>query len=451
VLARVVLCDEGMIDFDALLQNSPLPDKRLRDRATLLFQSLLRGQSANSIGLLSPADRTQESFTRAAYRFFDHDAVTLPALHAPMQTALSQAVSVAERVYVAHDVSLLNYSGHERKEDLVPIGNDHTWGYELYQALAISSDGKPLGAAFTELRSSRGLHSSQSAELLPFTDHLEQAERAVDAVEKSLPNRSIVHLCDREFDDLQLLRHLGEREYVIRCQHLSRLVRVHGAEQSLRDHVERVKLSPAGEVVRRDEHSTQKYRLHVGEATVTMHGASQRGVARKRNRPQKGRAIRVRIVISELRKEGQKSLRWVLLTNLKESALSVVEKYLLRWKIERLFYFSKVGFRLECWHQESAERVARRLLLVQLAAMAVYQLRDATDDKSINLMHTLAHLGGWSGRPKAPIGPTMLMRGALLFIASLQLIQLYSKKELLAMARSLEPILGPILRRRGEM
>ena len=70
---------------------------------------------------------------------------------------------------------------------------------------------------------------------------------------------------------------------------------------------------------------------------------------------------------------------------------------------------------------KTAERVARRLLLVQLAAMAVYQLRDATDEKTIELMHTLAHLGGWSGHPKAPIGPTMLMRGALLFIASIRL------------------------------
>ena len=42
------------------------------------------------------------------------------------------------------------------------------------------------------------------------------------------------------------------------------------------------------------------------------------------------------------------------------------------------------------------------------------------------------------------------MRGALLFIASLQLTQLYSKKELLAMACALEPLLGPILLRRGE-
>ena len=83
--------------------------------------------------------------------------------------------------------------------------------------------------------------------------------------------------------------------------------------------------------------------------------------------------------------------------------------------------------------------------------MAVYQLRDATDEKTIELMHTLAHLGGWSGRPKAPIGPTMLMRGELLLLASLQLIQLYSKKELLAMATSLAPLLGPILRRKGEM
>lgn len=67
-----------MLNFQTLLEDAPLPDKRLRNRATLLFQSLLRGQSQNSTGLLTPADRTQESFTRAAYRFFDHQDVSLP-------------------------------------------------------------------------------------------------------------------------------------------------------------------------------------------------------------------------------------------------------------------------------------------------------------------------------------------------------------------------------------
>ena len=206
-----MLCALGMVNFQALLQDTPLPDKRLRTRATLLFQSLLQGQTANSLGMLSPADRTQESFTRGAYRFFDHEQVTLPALHSPMQAALKQLVCPDRRAYVAHDVSVLNYSGHERKEDLISVGNDHTWGYELFQSLVIQG-GRPLGAAFTELHHSHGLLSSQSADILPFTDHLEQTERAIDAIEKLLPGCQLVHLCDREFDDLQLLRHLGLAE-----------------------------------------------------------------------------------------------------------------------------------------------------------------------------------------------------------------------------------------------
>ena len=445
-----MLCAVRMVNFESLLRQTPLPDQRLRKRATLLFQSLLQGQTANSLGMLSPADRTQESFTRGAYRFFDHADVTLPALHSPMQAALKQLVCPDRRAYVAHDISVLNYSGHERKEDLIPVGNDHTWGYELFQSLVIQG-GRPLGAAFTELRHSHGLLSSQSADILPFTDHLEQTERAIDAIEKLLPDCQLVHLCDREFDDLQLLRHLGARPYVIRCKHLSRSVSVRGEAQSIGHCVERVKLVQAGEVVRRQEHSSQTYCLWVGQTVVMMKGRSLRGVARSKNKPKPGKALRVRVVVSELRQPGQEPLRWVLLTNLKDSALSVVESYLLRWKIERLFYFSKIGFRLECWHQESAERIARRLLLVQLAATAVYQLSQATDPPSVELMRRLAKLGGWPGRPKTPIGPTMLMRGALLFLAAMQLLQLHPKKDLLAMAKSLEPFLGPILRRRGKL
>ena len=74
-----MLCALGMVNFESLLRQTPLRDRRLRKRATLLFQSLLQGQTANSLGMLSPADRTQESFTRGAYRFFDHQDVTLPA------------------------------------------------------------------------------------------------------------------------------------------------------------------------------------------------------------------------------------------------------------------------------------------------------------------------------------------------------------------------------------
>ncbi len=82
-----------------------------------------------------------------------------------------------------------------------------------------------------------------------------------------------------------------------------------------------------------------------------------------------------------------------------------------------------------------------------MAASAVYQLSQATHDKSIQVMESLAKLGGWTGRKQTPIGPTMLMRGALLFLGAMQLIQLHKKRDLFAMARILEPSLGQILRR----
>lgn len=153
-----------MTDFQTLLETAPLPDLRLRRRAAQLVQSMVRGQSANSLGCLGPADATQESFTRAAYRFFDNDVVTRTALHTPMQLALRELISSAESASVAHDLSVLNYSGHNRKEDLIPVGNDRTWGYELFQSLVIKA-GVPIGAAVTELLCNQGILSSQRSSL----------------------------------------------------------------------------------------------------------------------------------------------------------------------------------------------------------------------------------------------------------------------------------------------
>lgn len=416
-----------------------------------MVQSLLRGHSSKSLGLLAPADCTPESFTRASYRFLGNDSVQLPALQTPVAQALCRLVPPSQRAYVVHDLSVLNFSGHQAKQDLIPVGNERTFGYELYQALVLSSDGKPLASAVTELRNSEGLQSSQSPQSLPFVDHLEQTERAVDTIEEELPGRELVHLCDREFDDLKLLRHLGVRKYVIRAQHLRRRVRVHGQELFLQQHIEHVPLTPCGEVLRRQEGKTARYQMYVGETRVVMYGPSLRGVAKGRNRPRAGEALSVRVVLSELRREGHKTLRWVLLTNLPEPAPEVVRAYLFRWQIERLFWLTKLGFRLEPWHQVNAQRIARRLLLVQLAALMLYQLMQPEPQEAQKWTQRLARLGGWSGRPKVPIGPTALMRGALIFLAAVQLCQQLGPPELLSMARSLEPLLGPVLRWEGEL
>lgn len=256
---------------------APLPDLRLRRRAAQLVLSMVRGLSPNSIGGLGPADFTQESFTRGAYRFSDSEGVTRTALHAPMQSALRELVAPMETATVAHAISVLNYSGQNGKEDLLPVGNDRTWGYELFQSL-VFKDEVPIGPAVTELRSSHGILSSQSDAEIPFADHPEHAVRAMDSVNRLLPGRYLIYLVDREFAQMKLLRHLAESCYVIRYANLSRIVAVHGMRVSISRHLVSLQSQHTGEVIRRFAHSTQTYSLWVGESDVTMPNPSLRGV-----------------------------------------------------------------------------------------------------------------------------------------------------------------------------
>lgn len=175
---------------------------------------------------------------------------------------------------------------------------------------------------------------------------------------------------------------------------------------SLRQATHSVPLTEAGTVERRVGQGQQRYTVHRGETSVTLEGPSLRGVSKKRNRPQPGQPLRLRAVVTELRAAGHKTLRWILLTNLQDSVDQVVQAYLFRWKIERLYFLCKVGFKLEDWYQETGERIARRLALVQLAAMVLYELCAADPDQPVGrLKRRIARLGGWSGLTCTPSVP----------------------------------------------
>ncbi len=95
-----------------------------------------------------------------------------------------------------HDVSPVDYTRHQRKEDLCQIGDGRGYGYELFSSLILNSAGKPLGSAVVELRTCHGLLSSQSESVLPFIDHYDQVERASVEVARILPGRELVHVAD---------------------------------------------------------------------------------------------------------------------------------------------------------------------------------------------------------------------------------------------------------------
>jgi hypothetical protein len=410
-----------MLNWQELIKNAPLGHKARNKRAANLLQDLLQGHTANSHGVAGASPELDQTANQGAWRFLDNKHLKLPALYQPVHAALQQSIAVGQRAYILHDVSVVDYSRHDRKEDLCIVGDGRGYGYELFSSFVLDCTGKPLGCLGSELRTMQGLLSWQTSEVLPFVDHLEQAERAVAAAALVLPGRELVHVADREFDDLQLLRRSKHSLFIIRAQHLNRKVWLGEQKLSLREATLKVALHQAGTVKRRQDFTTKEYELYQGETEVIFAGKSLRGVANKGQSPQTGEPLCVRVVVTELRREGEETLRWVLLTNLTDSISEVVKGYVSRWLVERLFFLEKVGFKLESWHQENGNRIARRLALVQLAAMVLYELLKLEPDEPMwELLQAIARLGGHKGKKKRrPLSPTALMRGLMRLWAAL--------------------------------
>ena len=283
--------------------------------------------------------------------------------------------------------------------------------------------------------------SSESTTPFPFVDHhYEQAERAIRAAHFHLPGRDLVGVMDREFDDIALQRWLGDtsKKYLIRAQYLGRRVLLGGRPTTLRNAARAARRHVAGTV----EREGKTYELRLAETSVVFHGKSWRGYGRGQAL-KKGKPLPVRVVIVELHRHGRRAHQWVLLTNLDDPAAHIATVYTWRWRVERLFFLIKVGMRLETWGERSGERIARRLALCSLAAMAVYQLQAvAADSVYAGAIRYVATLGGWLGKKSTPIGPIAMMRGMLSFICSVALIERVGVDELRRMAKTLSEALG---------
>lgn len=407
-----------MLDVQILLAAAQLGDPQRNDRAHVLVRDLMRGAAAGTTGAVPWAH------TMGAYRFWNNAAIPLDALYRPCRAALAQLVPPGARAYVVHDWSVVDYSGHARKRDRRRIGNAYGTGYELGTALVLDAAGHALGPVAQALRTADGVWSSEAAACLPDADHHAVYVAHVAAAADHLPGRDLVHVIDREGDDVWLQRALAaaHETYVIRARHLTRRVQHHGQDVPLAAAVAAVPLAFHRQVERPDASA----QLWIGETTVVFAGKSWRG--RHRGAPaQAGAPLAVRVVVAELRGDGTTD-RWVLLTTWAASRVEVVEAYVFRWRVERLFFFVKVGFRLETWNQHDGGAIARRLALASLAAMVLYQLQHAAHaaTTAADARATLAEVARWGGHAApagTPPGPLVLLRGLMWLIAAYSLLE----------------------------
>lgn len=431
----------GMFDLREVLAAAPLGDRRRNDRALEIVTALIQGVAPHAEdGVHAPGEAGPWAHAMGCFRFYANEALMRPNLHEPCRQALAQLVAPGQRAYVVYDVSVVDYSHHATKPDRIQVGNERGVGYELFSALVLDEAGRPLGPLVNELRTADGCLSTEASAPFPFVDHFTQVERASRAADVHLPDRDLVGILDREFDDLALERWLSDRagKYVLRAQHLERKVLLWGRPTTLRNAVRAAPRRVAGTA----EREGKTYEVRLAETFVSFHGRSWRGA--KRGRPAKtSDPLAVRVVIAELYLRGRRAHQWVLLTNLQEPAEQIARIYSWRWRIERLFFLTKVGMRLETWREQNGERIARRLALCSLAAMVLYQLQAAAADPAYTeAIRYIATLGGWLGRKRDPLGPIVLMRGMLRFIGSVAVLEQLGPEGVRTLATTLAQALG---------
>lgn len=428
-----------MLSLHPLIEAAELNDTRRNDRLFACVAALVAG------GAVRASENASWAHTMACYRFYQNDAVPLHALYDVVRDAVRAQLPKGARVYLAHDPSLLDFSRHNTKRDRVPIGDHRGRGYELYSVLALDADGRPLGPVFQEVRTARGCHSSEPLppsarrRAAPFVGHIEQMEKAVDTTREQFAEFERVHVADCEFDDLALQRGMFAADpperYIVRAQHLTRRVLHDDVPCHLKDAAEAVVLKRMHTV----EREGVRYRQYVGETKVVLDGLSRRGRHRGET-PKHGEPIEVRVVVAELRARGHETLRWVLLTNLSDPILDVVRAYVWRWKIERYFFLTKVGFRLEEWTQQDGERLARRLAVASLAALVIHRLLSLKDDpEREETLKEIARRGNWLGRKCDPIGPIVLMRGMMRVLEALALVEQLGAAKIRSLAEEILP------------
>jgi hypothetical protein len=436
------------------------------------------------------------------YRFINNDQAPLAALRSIRAQAVLEGVAAGAPLAIIHDVTQLDYTRHNGKQDRRDIGNGGGKGYEYVPCVAVDPEnGSLLGVLHDTVISADGPDDPDQVDYHddPLFSHFSQSERKrlrenhrhqmavhIQALKPLLGNRQAIHLGDREFDDIFILDRCRQTgcDFVIRSSG-HRNVQVpdlpwvpqsartrkqagHRLDPgwiyaSLAGLIAAVALQPYKSLpldsrnrVVDARNSTRIAHLSIGTFPVRLYRFAMRN--KQYLKPPRTVEVNV-VVIREVNPPaGLEPLCWVLLTSLPVDDFAqqawVGHLYELRWRIEDFFKLLKCGYAVESSRLENAEKTAKLLLLLSLAAMvvtnmkthlglrmqgrlsdtdyrrvktAIQQLDNPNLDLELRLFALILKFGGWLRRRNDPIGPTVLMRGLLQLLATFNVVEEHSR------------------------
>jgi Transposase DDE domain len=436
---------------------SPLPsdDKRLQRRYLQLVQEHLSPVQAVAAGLRAlPGTAQAFASTQAAWRFYANPRVTLPQLVQPLIEAARMAVEQDNRhsALVVHDWSQLLFKTHASNRDRAVLSSATDLGYELLTALVLSDrDGAPIAPVCQQLRAASGVSSSRSARVQPIPSQLDALAPTMRFVQRLKLSKPTVHIIDREADSVahyrQWSRH--KRLFLVRAD-AQRVVRHEGQERSLSAVVASLHRGGAFRRSRTVLYHGRSAEQFVAEATVVLErpaAPNRRDAGGGPRRLVRGAKLPLRLVVSEVRDpDGTLLATWLLLTNVPASvsAGEVALWYHWRWRIESYFKLLKgAGMHLEQWQQETAQAVAKRLLVASMACVVVWRLARSATAEAAEVRRLLVRLSGRQMKWGVEYTEPALLSGLWVLLAVVRVLEHHDLNDLLRWAQSVLPASDP--------
>jgi hypothetical protein len=398
-----------------------------------------------SSGMKAVADSTTAfAHTQGLWRFLHNDAVDLPTLSEPVVAMAKAEVpqACADYALAVHDWSRLNYYSHNSKRDRIQLSHETDVGYDLQSTILVSDrDGLPIAVPAQNLVCSRGVLQSRDSKVRRKRPHLDELTGCIDWLEAQDFGKPLVHIVDREADSASHLRQWKDRNWIVRVKAGST---VQLGKKSYKTSVVGAQLTymQEREVLYKGKPAIQ----WIGEAGVVLARKAKpkrKDTNGKRVSPIAGEPLPVRLIVSRIcNAKGKVLAEWFLLSNLPASVAAerIALWYYFRWEIESFFKLLKeAGHQLESWLQETANAVAKRLLIVAQACAVVWRLMRKEGARADEARAFLVRLSGRQMKRSCPVTPTALMAGYFILLTMLETLQHHSLNDLKQMAKTIYP------------
>lgn len=406
-------------------KNAPIKDKRLVKRLIQTAETL-----ANSPGETIPSACQSKAKTKSTYRLFSNKKVYPAAILDGHRGETIKRIKENNVILSVQDTTLFDFTAHPGTKGLGPTGSEGLLGILMHTALAVTTNGTPLGILAQKIwvrdpeapatrnhRKKRSIEEKESYKWLEFMD------QSIDGIPKNI---MVVMVGDREADIYELFHKATQegKQLLIRATYNRR---VDHEQKKLYAQVKSTDI--LGKFMIQIPRNTE-LNVPPRNAWLMIQSCKVKLCAPYiKGKPLDNIELTAILAREIAPPEGTNPIEWLLLTTLMvanaEEAFEKIRWYSHRWKIERFHYVLKSGCKIQELQLETSDRLKNAIALYSFLAWRItwitYQARETPDlpctlileDHEWKILYR--EINGTSRIPKKP--PTL--KHAIILIARL--------------------------------